>query len=643
MGKEITILDKQSSKTERIERSDDNPIALGQWRWVETVNYNDEISWVFVCVTYLGSNYAKFETPHCNRQGYSSWRVHFNDLDKETRIEMNPQDHIQKQIDINRGLVRTKLEEVKQVTSNLGVGVQVKIDQPVTEHSTALTVMSGSSDIGNYETDLVKAKEVILPALFKEIEKANEQLAKWMSAELLPMKAQIGDLNSATKAVESRIFKVSLYAGLTEQVELIKEGEAATVDTKLHIMQRRLYMDEECLLGYRHGGMVFNDIVEFDEWLCEEDNLKRILPFKRCMVAFKVRRIAKDREEDGTLQTFLINFNLGKLDKLTFMYFRNGENVYRMSCDQQFDEMIFPSQSEFKPGVPMMLKYDAHYGSVRESLITVHDYEERIKAEDLRKIYKADWNRLHVTEDHWQNPYRSHNRFNKDKWEPFDPKSVYYDDVLNSIAEKMDKYNRIVLIIQGLYDRSPVFHPHPPIRTWEADDFAANIKLIYDGEHILAPTLEPPSFKEYRAKCNLSMREGSIVIGQEDYWLRREAKKENNRMDNDYRVRNSYHHKHFSPYGNPGPKYITVIEKWKPRAKKATFAWNRERQKWNLEPWESRLIKTQIVVPISALFNVSAYKPGDFKQFFEDPRTRAQYLKWAPMLLAAEEFYAGFK
>lgn len=642
MGKEIIILDKQSPKTERIERLNDNPIALGQWRWVETVNYKDEVSWVFACVTYLGSNYAKFETPHCNRHGCSSWRVHFNDLDIETRIEMNPQEHIQKQIDINRGLVHSKLKEVKQLTSNLGVGVQVHIDQPTTEHSTALTVMSGSNNIDNYKTDLVKAKEVTLPTLFKEIEKANEQLAKWMSAELLPMKAQTGDLNSATKAVESRIFKVSLYAGLTEQVELIKEGEAAPIDTKLHIMQRQLYMDEECLLGYRHGGMVFKNINEFDEWLCEKDNLKRILPFDRCVVALKVRRIAKEREEDGTLHTSLINFNLGKLDELTFMYFRNGENVYRMSCDQEFGEMIFPSQSEFKPGVPMMLKYDGHYGSVRENLITVHDYDERCKAEVFRKRYKADWNRLNLTEDHWKNPYRRGD-FDKDKWEAFDPKSVYYDDVLNSIAEKMDKYNRIVLIIQGLYDRSPVFHPHPPIRTWEADDFNANIKLIYDGEHILAPTLEPPSFKEYRDKCNLSMGEGSVVIGQEDYWLRKEAKKENNRMNNDWRDRGNYRHEHFAPYGNPGPKHIAIIEKWKPRVKKATFSWMRERQKWNREPWESRGIKTAIVVPISALFNVSAYKPGDFKQFFEDPRTREQYLKWAPMLLAAEEFYAGFK
>ena len=35
------------------------------------------------------------------------------------------------------------------------------------------------------------------------------------------------------------------------------------------------------------------------------------------------------------------------------------------------------------------------------------------------------------------------------------------------------------------------------------------------------------------------------------------------------------------------------------------------------------------------------YKPGDFKIFFNDPRTRADYVKWAPFLLAAEDYHAG--
>lgn len=56
---------------------------------------------------------------------------------------------------------------------------------------------------------------------------------------------------------------------------------------------------------------------------------------------------------------------------------------------------------------------------------------------------------------------------------------------------------------------------------------------------------------------------------------------------------------------------------------------------------DAERIACSITVPTSKLLNVSAYKPGDFKQFFNDPRTRAEYLQWAPMLLTAEEYCAG--
>jgi hypothetical protein len=41
------------------------------------------------------------------------------------------------------------------------------------------------------------------------------------------------------------------------------------------------------------------------------------------------------------------------------------------------------------------------------------------------------------------------------------------------------------------------------------------------------------------------------------------------------------------------------------------------------------------------LLNLDTYQPGDYKQFYADPRTRADYLEWAPYLLRAEDFKAG--
>lgn len=41
------------------------------------------------------------------------------------------------------------------------------------------------------------------------------------------------------------------------------------------------------------------------------------------------------------------------------------------------------------------------------------------------------------------------------------------------------------------------------------------------------------------------------------------------------------------------------------------------------------------------LFCIDAYKLGDYKKFFNDPRTREDYFEWAPMLLTAEEYIHG--
>lgn len=53
------------------------------------------------------------------------------------------------------------------------------------------------------------------------------------------------------------------------------------------------------------------------------------------------------------------------------------------------------------------------------------------------------------------------------------------------------------------------------------------------------------------------------------------------------------------------------------------------------------MINASITVESEKLFNIDAYKPGDYLQFFQDPRTRRDYMKWAPLLCAAEDYHAG--
>lgn len=608
----------------------------------------------FGCVMRVGSNYIEIRAPE-TRHGYSYTRVHFDDFWTALVYEPNAEAVIRANAQRAQAEAHRHLQEINRITARLGLRPATAIGHAPSQQSTgaaagALMVMSAEVDIAAYKTALVEAKDATLPALFKQVEAAQEEMVRWMKAGALPMKAYAGSMKDSLEEISGRIFTVGLYAGLTENIVKCRDGAPASPAEKLRVMQRRLYMDEETLLFYRHGGMEFKDIKSFDDWLSEPDHLQALLPFPRCMVAMRVRRDVKARECDGTIGGAFMMFRLEQADKLTFLYIRNGEQLYRLSTDLEFDETIFPNKEDFDPTEPLMFKLFC--GSVKE-IISRADFEQRVakqaETKRLAEKWKRDnpkhtWDEKAQGEWEWANPHQESGlSFSASEWHPFDPSSVYYDEVAKAVAERVLKYNRIAILIQGIYDRSMVLHPHPPVQTWTPDGFARAIDLVYDGSNVLHDG-EAPDFEAYRARCNASITEGSVVVGQERYWMEREAEKENERQRRDWRLRESQRRDYdtFKPYGNPGPGYIAEIEQWRPRARQATFSWLRKRLRQNVGyHYDDSPIRCTVTVPADRLFNVSAYRPGDYRQFFQDRRTRAQYLKWAPMLLAAEEYHAG--
>ena len=86
--------------------------------------------------------------------------------------------------------------------------------------------------------------------------------------------------------------------------------------------------------------------------------------------------------------------------------------------------------------------------------------------------------------------------------------SVYFDDISAKVQAQVDRHNRLVLVLQGLLDRSPVFHPHPPWKIWNADGMAAAMELLYDESRALVSGPKP-DFEAYRARLNRSIKAGS--------------------------------------------------------------------------------------------------------------------------------------
>ena len=635
-------------------------VERGQWYWVSSTErvwddqkrkHVDKPTRWLACVMGVGTNHLRLEEPRNEGSGTRTIRVHFDEFWEVLEREENPEPVIQERLAHFQKLATEHLDEIKTITARLGVSPREGIEHSQSSGSGgALMVLSGQTDVKAYEKALVVAKEQDLPELFKKVKHANQQVVRWMSASSLPLIAMASDMEDVIDEINGRIFNVSLYAGLAEKVKKCAEGAPAGYDEKLHVMQRRLYADEECLAGYKHGGISIESLEDFDAWLCEHENRDRILPFPRCMVAVRIRRDPKEREWDGTIGGALLNFRLKEDDKTTLLYIRNGEQVHRLVCSLDFDEMIFPDQGEFDPGEPMMAKLFC--GRV-EKMITRALYEQMEAEEMERKRNEAQWEKDNPRKGwneqekgYWgfANPFRDVGRsFIKHDWHPFDPSSVYFDDVADDLRAKVEKYNRIAVLIQGLFDRSEVLYPHPPVKTWTAEGFAASIKLVYDGQFVLHAG-EAPDFEAYRTACNESMCETSVVIGQEDVWLMREAEKENKRIERDWRQSNKRYHEKFRPYGNAGPGFISTMSDWRPRSRKATFVWHRDRLRdgnYFSGKVAGQQREVSLQVDAEQLFNVSAYKPGDFKRFFQDSRTRKQYLKWAKLLITAEEYHTG--
>ena len=336
-----------------------------------------------------------------------------------------------------------------------------------------------------------------------------------------------------------------------------------------------------------------------------------------------------------------VNSQIREADKKTFVYVRNGEQIWRVDCDFVFDEMIIPNKEDFDPSGPMMVK--SHVGSI-EDMIPKALYDaycetyakHEVWVEENRKDPKYK-NRISIDYD---SPYYKDmpHSFRPGAWQPFDDTNVWFDEAKDSIDKEIKRYNRVAVIIQGLFDRSLVLHPHPPVQVWNPESFANAIELVYDA--VTLTHGDKPDFEAYRARLNALIDENSIVTGQEDVWMMREAERENERQRNNWRDRHrTSNYVRLRPYGNDGPGFVAKMTEWKSRAKKAVFRWTMEvynnRDRYYTEK------KKSIEVPASKLLNVSAYTPGDYKQFFTDPRTRQEYLKWAPLLLAAEDFHAG--
>ena len=605
---------------QRISRDPLEEVEVGKWYWVKdedrewnkkTEEYITVEKEFLMCVDKIGSNYVGFTVNI--HHGTNGIRIHFDEFATKCRPELKWKEYLQGEMARLQLAIQEKTRELIDAGKSLYLLPQdVSPEQPK-ENDSSLLPVKMADDPKKYKKQLIKLKDKTLPDISKEIEELAKDYAVVAKNTALPDMCRLGMVKEKLGVVEDKIFTIELYCGLQEEVEQIADGEPAPMMEKVAIRQQMLYMDEETLFDYKDGGMDFKKIRDFDKWIVQPEQLNRVLPEKKGIVAFRVRRDAKEYPEARSIGEVLAHISWHEANMKTYILIRNGERVYRIASSINFSPRLIPKRGEI--GEEQFKQIDRRWVCVENSETKDNPFGER---QEL------------ITET------------------IVTPESVKYDDHVEKLDEILKQYNRIVILIQGLLDRSKVFHPHPPINLTKVGQIDEWVRLIRDEEDGLP--CNKVTWEEYRKQLNTTLKVGKwVFIRYPKIYNGKKYDRRARYYDEEAHQEVRLPHRGWNDNRMPD---VCKIEKMRRDGSKVLVSWpkgslNKPRQgAWIPDPkkpgwghyehiWESDRILHEWV-PTKYTFNLSDYMPGDYKMFLCDHALKGKYLQWAPSLLTAE-------
>jgi hypothetical protein len=197
---------------------------------------------------------------------------------------------------------------------------------------------SGSTELMRLDKSNLEGMKLIYESKSNDI-KVLEAVMQRKMDELAVIRDRF---TSVVHKIKKVIDNIELYLGIHEDVVQIQSGNRASVDTKLTLHQRILYMDEEVGIA-TGGGLDWRDIDDFDEWLLQDTHLDLIIPEKKAVVILKVRR--KDKYySDNPFDNSALNEN----NRRTYFLIRNGDCIYRIYANIHIYPRLFPKRKELQ-------------------------------------------------------------------------------------------------------------------------------------------------------------------------------------------------------------------------------------------------------------------------------------------------------
>lgn len=298
-----------------------------------------------------------------------------------------------------------------------------------------------------------------------DIERRRNELEAEMAAERARLDVQMRPLREQLRKMQEVMWTVDLYLGRDESLRLLRDGAPAPADTPITIRQRVLVMAEESLILMDRSatGMTADNIPEFVEWLlADKSHLERVLPAQRgvaVLIATRVESKSGNIFEDSARDA---------ANQASWWLLRNGERIYLLTVDPELrvaDRML-PRRSEF-----------------------VDVFDKRMFG------------------------------FGRPLGAPVEPGSQEWLDMEKVADARRRHYMRIMLVLQGIIDRTPVWHPLPEFGVnllSLADQDAGKIVLWQDDEESIQITDGREDFRSWQARLNKMLRPGLRVIGDWD-------------------------------------------------------------------------------------------------------------------------------
>jgi hypothetical protein len=435
--------------------------------------------------------------------------------------------------------------------------------RPAKPTSTELVAMASRANPAVAAKNLKKVKTVF--AITKnQIAKRYSALQTLIKEQELILKSKTELLTKQIEIAQEAIYMINAYLGQDEEIIRLQTGVPADENEKIVIRQQVLFMDEESAVAgelARGGGIDFQNVDEFDKWVCDPEHLQQVLPERKGVVALRARRSNKFYDDNP-----FVNAELNRKNKCLYLLIRNGDNLFRIFTTLWVEEVLLPRKDEF---------------------------------ESFFYTTKTNWD-THETVK-----------------EPLTPGSAQYMQAMDKAEAKKRRFYTVLILIQGLVDRTKVFHPLPQneqINVCNLDN-QKHITLRYDAENLLGNGR--PDFNKWLQAVNNELEIGCRIIGEFDSYHTQFREIESRKG-----TKHSY---------APDNRTIYIIDK-KSSEDGFKFLYKSD-HRWRSP--DGPRVSFQIYTHDDFIVNIDSITIADIEFYIKSRTNRHHYIKMIPLLKAA--------